>query len=318
MSNAAKVSVIVPVYNVKEYLPCCLESCMKQTLYDIEIICVDDGSTDGSGELLDVYKELDPRFQVIHKPNGGLSSARNAGCDAATGQWIMYLDSDDYLEENACERIWIESMEGDTDIVIFGSKTFPNIPKADAWYDSVLHVQSRRFNEFTPDVLFSTPGARPFVWRQAFSSEFLKETGIRFDEEAKFGEDLIYQMKAFPMATHFAFISDELYHYRWYREDSLMGKLKNQPDEKMKQHILMVEEITRYWKEKELLDRYSVEYVDWLLNFIVPDLTNLKMEQSSTFAAALKSLIEKYGLDQAIPNEQMEIKELWNKLKKLC
>ena len=318
MSGAAKVSVIVPVYNVKEYLPRCLESCMQQTLYDIEIICVDDGSTDGSGKLLDEYQKLDPRFRVIHKANGGLSSARNAGCNVATGGWIMYLDSDDYLEETACERVWLETLEDKTDIIVFGSKIFPVVPKADGWYDFVLHPATQRFYSFKPEVLFSTIGATPFVWRQAYSRDLLEKTGVCFYEGAAFGEDLIYQLELFPLAEHFAFVSDELYHYRWCRENSLMDGMKNRPDEKMKQHLRMLEEITRYWQEKQLLDRYAEEYLDWLLNFMVPDLTAPELKQTSDHAQALKNLIEAYGLERVVPNERREVKDLWRKLRKLC
>ena len=286
MSGAAKVSIIVPVYNVKEYLPRCLESCIQQTLYDIEIICVDDGSTDESGKILDTYEKLDARIHIIHKLNGGLSSARNAGYNAATGKWIMYLDSDDFLEENACER--------------------------------VLHPSTQRFHTFKPEVLFSTIGSTPFVWRQAFSKKLLSSNNIRFYEGTRFGEDLIYQMEVFPMAENFSFIEDEIYNYRWYREDSLMGKMKNQQDDKMRQHLLIIEEITRYWQDKKLLDEYAPEYLAWMLNFMVPDLTSPKLKQADEHARALVELVCRYELDEVVPKEKSEVKALWSKLKKMC
>ena len=93
----AKVSLIVPVYNVEKYLGKCLESCRNQTLNDLEIICVDDGSTDSSGRILDEFAAEDSRVIVIHKENGGVSSARNAGLKAANGELIMFLDADDFL-----------------------------------------------------------------------------------------------------------------------------------------------------------------------------------------------------------------------------
>lgn len=99
------VSIIVPVYNIKEYLPECVNSLLQQTVLDIQILLVDDGATDGSGALCDRYAALDPRVQAIHKENGGLSSARNAGLDAATGEWILFLDGDDYLLPQAVELL---------------------------------------------------------------------------------------------------------------------------------------------------------------------------------------------------------------------
>ena len=108
MSNSTKVSVIIPVYNVAEYLPFAMQSCMDQTLRDVEFICVNDGSTDNSLEILNCYAKLDDRITVISKANGGVSSARNVGLSVATGDWIMFLDPDDCLAENACERVCLQ------------------------------------------------------------------------------------------------------------------------------------------------------------------------------------------------------------------
>lgn len=114
------ISIIVPVYNIKEYLAGCMESLQKQTCPDLEIILVDDGSTDGSGALCDGYAAQDCRVQVVHKENGGLSSARNAGLEVATGQWILFVDGDDYLAQNAVEQLLTVAREyPDTDFVQF-------------------------------------------------------------------------------------------------------------------------------------------------------------------------------------------------------
>ena len=99
----SKVSVVVPVYNVEDYLEKCLDSLIHQTLQDIEILCVDDGSTDHSNELLYIYKNRDPRIQVLEKPNGGLSDARNYGMKFAASPYILFVDSDDFLEPQALE-----------------------------------------------------------------------------------------------------------------------------------------------------------------------------------------------------------------------
>jgi len=114
------VTIIVPVYNISEYLPACVESLRKQTYEDIEIILVDDGSTDGSGALCDEYAAQDARIRVVHKENGGLSSARNAGLDVATGQWVLFVDGDDYLVCDAAERLLnVVKLHQDADFLHF-------------------------------------------------------------------------------------------------------------------------------------------------------------------------------------------------------
>lgn len=101
------VSIIVPIYNIESYISVCVDSLLKQTYSDIEIILVDDGSTDDSSKLCDEYSQKDSRIRVIHKQNGGLSSARNAGLDVVAGEWILFVDGDDYLDKSAVERLMV-------------------------------------------------------------------------------------------------------------------------------------------------------------------------------------------------------------------
>lgn len=112
------VSIIVPVYNIKEYLPACVESLLRQSYTQLEILLVDDGASDGSGALCDKLAEQDTRIKVIHKTNGGLSSARNAGLEEAAGDWILFVDGDDYLIETAVEQL-LQIAEEDADFVQF-------------------------------------------------------------------------------------------------------------------------------------------------------------------------------------------------------
>lgn len=111
MGRETLLSVIIPVYNVEEYLARCVNSILNQTHPALEVILVNDGSTDGSGSICDAFARIDPRVRVIHKENGGLSSARNAGMDAAAGEYITFVDSDDWIEENAYEHL-LGLMEG--------------------------------------------------------------------------------------------------------------------------------------------------------------------------------------------------------------
>ena len=118
--NKEKVSVIIPVYNVENYIHRCLNSVISQTYDNLEIILVDDGSTDDSGRICDEYKEKDGRGVVIHKENGGQATARNFALDIATGDYIAFVDSDDYIEEDMFYSMMNEFIYNDVDIVVCG------------------------------------------------------------------------------------------------------------------------------------------------------------------------------------------------------
>lgn len=291
-----KVSVIIPVYNVEKCLSACLSSCVNQTLYDVEFICVNDGSTDNSLAILEAFAKADSRIKIVNKPNGGLSSARNAGIREANGEIIMFLDSDDYLAHNACERVWLETLEGPTDVVIFGTHIFPEKPRAEDWYYNVLNVWTHRRWEFTPDVLFHEPGAKPFVWRQAYNRKFFTEYGLSFDETVKYGEDIVFQMQAFPHGTDFSFISDQLYNYRWCREGSLMASVRDDMDEKISKHLGFVETICKYWNKQGWLELYGKEYTQWLLEFLVYDIRSKEVTKAAEHLQKLNQLLLEYDL----------------------
>lgn len=294
-----KISIIVPVYNVEKQLSRCLNSCISQTLFDIEIICVNDGSTDNSQRILEEFAKRDYRISIVNKTNGGLSSARNAGLAVASGRIIMFLDSDDTIALNACERIWCEYLEGEFDILVFGSSWYPTIPSPDPWLKQRLTVQTHRINGgFKPEVLFMEPGAKPFVWRQAFSKAFLDKHKLTFDETVKYGEDTVFQMEAFPNAAEFSFIADPLYNYCWKRPGSLMATASKDFDDKLEKHLYLCEVITNYWHKKGWLKKYGDWYYDWLLDFIVPDIQNGAVQKPNVHLKRLGNLINQYDLNK--------------------
>ncbi len=121
MGPKPTISVIIPVYNVENYLARCVDSILAQTFEDLEVILVDDGSPDGSGKICDLYAKKDPRVQVIHKPNGGLSSARNAGLDIAAGEYLSFIDSDDWIEPDTYGHMMGLLQKYQAQIVSFGN-----------------------------------------------------------------------------------------------------------------------------------------------------------------------------------------------------
>lgn len=299
MRKNPKFSVIVPVYNVEKYLSYCLETIRMQTLKDIEIICVNDGSVDHSLHILQSYQEDDDRIRVIDKKNGGLSSARNAGLDAAKGEYILFVDSDDYLCVSACDRIYNEFLQTNADIVVFGTATFPwHIASGNIWLNNKLHVITKYYSQNTIMSLFYEPSANPFVWNKCYSRRFIEEYGFRFDEELLYGEDTPFLFDTFPAAREISFIEDKLYNYRCRSEGSLMSHARENPKWKLEMHLKMVEKILLYWQEKSYLSLAMDELYLWVLEFFVYDLENdaITKQDRKEIADRLVNMIEGYGL----------------------
>lgn len=264
-----KVSIIVPIYNVERYLSLCLDSLRAQTYHDLEIICVNDGSKDRSAQILALYEKVDPRVKVVEKPNGGLSSARNAGILAATGDVVCFVDSDDMLKRNAVSRI-AEVFEGTlADVVTFGAETYP-LHYRDPWLQGVLTTRDAEYDEFTPD-LFVEESAEPFAWRTACRRDFLIDNNILFDEEIRYGEDKLFQYSVYPRSNKTVFISDRLYVYRVGRVGSLMDSRSDDPILRIYDHIRIVERISRDWNQGGFIDEYGLDLLLQFAKFILVD-----------------------------------------------
>ncbi|NHM14406.1 glycosyltransferase family 2 protein [Xiamenia xianingshaonis] len=269
----ACVSVVVPVYNIRAFVGECLESIASQTLAGVEIVCVDDGSTDGSAEALDEAARLDGRIRVIHQENGGLSHARNVGIEAAGAPIVMFVDGDDMLAPNACETVVRAFEEGGVDLLTFAAASFP-AGSAPRYQEENLHPSPARYDGAAFDALYQ-PGCRPFVWRSAFSRDFLTDAGLRFREDLAFGEDQAFYFEAYPLSRRTVVIADELYRYRQGRAGSLMAESRAQANRRVLDHIAIVRAIFETWAARGWLVGHGARMLDWCLDFVGPDLLEL-------------------------------------------
>jgi len=290
-----KISIVIPVYNVENYLARCLDTCISQTLYDIEIICVDDGSTDRSPEILALYESLDSRVRVIRKANAGVSAARNDGIRASLGQWIMFVDSDDYLDPFACETVWKESLTNSSEIIVHGGYIIPDYPKPESWKYWAVITDREYYREFFFDVI-QKRGANPFLWLQAYNRNLLERIGVFFREDISFGEDIIFQFETFPFAKGVSFIKDRLYYYRWYREGSLMKEAMADLDDRTQKHIRNIGYIADYWNEHGLMEQFGKGFLGWAVGFVVPDLEKLELKDKPGLARQLLEVLESRGV----------------------
>lgn len=259
-----KVSVIIPVYNVEEYLAECIESVLNQTYMDFELILVNDGSKDKSGEICDRYALNDSRINVIHKENGGASSARNIGIETALGDYIYYLDSDDILEKNAIECLVTSAENSKANIVFFEADSFGvsgYVKDGNYHYKkkyeegagkAVLEslVLNKEFHVSTP-LLFTR-------------RSFLAESGVRFKEGIMY-EDMIYTFELFCKAEKICHLDKTLYRRR-YREASVMTNKKNKHN--FKSALAVYYEVLDFAKRNKINEkRFFKKYITrWSMN----------------------------------------------------
>ena len=255
------VSIIVPIYNVEQYLRECIDSIIKQTYKNLEIILVDDGSPDNCGQICDEYAKKDDRIKVIHKENGGLSSARNAGLDIATGEYISFIDSDDYVSNNFIEELYSLCIKCDADIAECDFVKFTDkieVQKKDKVIEkySTIEMQEQIYTENYIKTIV--------VWNKLYK-KYLYEK-LRFPQ-GKINEDEFTTYKVFDSSLkNIAVTSEILYYYR-YNENSIMGKKFN---EKRLDVLEAYEERKEFYKEKKLnllYEKTVIKYQEILKDF---------------------------------------------------
>ncbi|MBP3847839.1 glycosyltransferase [bacterium] len=216
-----KISVIIPIYNVEKYLRQCLDSVVNQTIKDIEIICVNDGSTDNSQAILNEYAKKDERFVVINQVNQGLSVARNNGLNSATGKYVAFIDSDDYLlNNNYFEKLYNACEKYNADIAVAGIIRGNNRSSK-----YIYKVEKEEVtNDYKDKLLLCDVPDSNYVWNKLYKRESLLATGIIFPP-GKLYEDLYYTHKVLYYMDRLVSVPDVAIFYR-KRSDSIV-KTKN-------------------------------------------------------------------------------------------
>ena len=242
-----KVSVIVPVYNVEEYLPKCLDSLINQTLKDIEIIVVNDGSPDNSQKIIDEYRKKDKRIISIVKENGGLGSARNIGLEKAKGEYISYVDSDDWIELDMLEQMYAEAKNQNAEIVICSFKNVYDNRSEEVFIDQNLINDT--LNQKNNKILNLVSACC-----KIYKRKFLLESKITFAENIWY-EDFAYATKVLAKANNIGFVNEALYNY-YIREKSIMH---NDNIIKSLDLITAFDDIIDFYRNNDLYDIYYDE-----------------------------------------------------------
>ena len=263
------ISVIVPIYNTKEYLSRCIDSICGQTYGNLEIILVDDGSTDGSSLVCDDYCRKDNRIQVIHKENGGSTAARNAGIAIAKGEYIGFVDSDDWIEADMYECLYNECANNDADISVgrqyLDRGDTSHIEAARSIVEGIITKESKQIAHniiYSDD--YAQKGISPNLWDKLFRRDLIIRHQKNVDERTKFAEDDLCVYAALLDANVVVVLNKPVYHY-CQRMESVTNKSDEEYFEKISLFYKQMKTVFDKTDESEVLlqklNRYMVEFV---------------------------------------------------------
>ena len=228
------ISVIVPIYNVEKYLRQCIDSIINQTYKDLEIILVDDGSPDGSPEICDEYAQKDSRIKVIHKENGGLIAARKTGVNASTGEYVTFVDGDDFISKRMYEFVNEKITEYSPDMVLtefFWSLEKKDIPSEITLFENYYDREAIE-NDIIPTMLYSGTfyqfGVYPNCWTKIVKRDLLLKNIKDVDERVRMGEDAAFTYGCIMESNSIAVVQEPLYYYR-----NLDTSMSNAYDDKL-------------------------------------------------------------------------------------
>lgn len=278
-SEQAEISIIVTVYNSENYIRRCLDSIRNQTFKNFEVILIDDGSKDKSGEICDSYAVIDSRFKVIHKFNGGVASAKQHGIDTARGRYVIHIDSDDWIDNNMLELLYTNIKISNSDIcccnIIFEYKNYDKITHFDKKLDNVNNG---------------------YLANKLIKKDLYTFHNIRFNINQKIWEDLDIILKLNQVNPKCTFIDDALYHYDQFSNTNSLSRV-NKDFEDVK---LCIENAQKF----EYYNKHKVFYDDLLLGVANEDSLNLNR---SDFMKIYQNMIIKLLLTKGDIRKKLNI-----------
>ena len=284
-----KVSIILPVYNVESYLRQCLDSIIMQTLEDIEIICVNDGSTDNSLEILQEYKNKDSRIKIINQENRGQGVARNIALENITGDYIGFVDPDDYISPNMYKTLYETAIKHNCDIVeesfyikneirnyLKKRKNKLNLPK-----NKIFNYKVKKNYVFSPNLA---------IWNKLYKTSFIKENDIKFFETKK-GEDVIFTIKSRVLASKIVYIDNADYYYR-IKKDNIPKSYKNtSPIDELNRQIKFLDKIKNALIEDKIYELIKYDFENYSIQKLKEKYKILQIKDQKIFEQALKNVI---------------------------
>lgn len=294
-----KISFIIPIYNVETYIKHCLESVVNQTLKEVEIILVNDGTEDNSIKNIREYIGNDSRIKLINKQNGGVSSARNRALDEAKGEYILFVDSDDYIENNMAEVMYNCAISNKVDIVMCGYNRIDNDKKTSISPPIKSNIIYSN-KEIKNIISYGDNSTIWYVWRNLYKREIIEKNNIRFNESVKIGEDSCFNLNTFLSSNSIISINKFLYNYRKNNNSLTQGKYnKDLGNSIISQYI---EKLSIYNKYNLHEDTYKSLYLSFITHSMNTMINNIYNSNSENKIKEIKELRNGELIKNAINN----------------
>lgn len=265
------ISIIIPIYNTASYLPRCLDSIMSQTFEDFELLLIDDGSTDESSQICDNYSELDERIRIFHKANEGVSVARNLGLKHSYGRWVVFVDSDDYVDEKYLASL-TPGIETGADLVI--GNTILDVPIGVETGICPV-IRQRGYYSDLGSLLSEqnlTSGSGPVA--KLFDLDIIRQNDLRFPEGVKLGEDTCFFFNYLNHCSSVLCISEAYYHVVWRIGSASQHKYDFNTE--YSGYQMNKNAIMPFLRQNNLLDKLSDPYAHWVTYFLHRAITSVK------------------------------------------
>ena len=299
---SSKVSIIIPIYNVEKFLNRCIQSVLNQTLNDIEIILVDDGSPDNSSQMCDEYARKDNRIKVIHKKNAGLGYARNSGLDIATGEYVAFLDSDDFVDVDIYRKLYETAISHNLDVCYCGFKHHYVDGRVHEKYEVDKYIEFKgvkEVNGFLLDMIGPEPSYHSdvkymmCVWKAIYKRKIIEDYHIRFCSERQFvSEDIIFHLDFLPKVQSIGFIPDKLYYYCVNGVTTLTSTYSKEKFERNKILLCEIENrLLKLFPKEQFLNRYYRLCFLYFRTSIVKSLSSIKLVGLHRRMLAVKEIV---------------------------
>lgn len=287
--NDIKISIIVPVYQAEKYLQECLQSLLNQSIDEYEIICIDDGSTDSSAEIIHKLQQNAPNLKYFYQNNQGVSAARNRGIELANGKYIMFVDSDDTIKKNCLRYLYRKAEQKKCDVLVFGGKTDIAFC-APEWMRMALYTRNKDYEKFAPEILYNETGSQPSACNKLFRRECIGN--VRFPETISIAEDMTFNFILFPTMNKISFVKKRVYLYRISNIDSAMHQTEKQRLRHMESHMSAAEMIIEAWKLYGLLENDNGGFTKWMTSFLRGPYKMIDKEEFDLFTNRIEKIFK--------------------------